>query len=359
MPFDIKNFAKENPLLTLGLLLLLMGILSRSAFTIILAFVIIFIFVQNKRKTGGAFSLKDFFKNINFNSTHANSEKPMDTINPKSLGKKLKYWIGGAVVLILILSFASSFWVVVGAGETGVKSLFGKVQDDELRSGFHLKNPFVKVTKMDIRTRDYTMSVVKGEGNRFEPDAISALTKEGLSVDLDITVLYHLQEEKASDVYRDIGLNYDEVVIRPQIRGAIREIIAQYEAKDIYSEKRQQAELGIENFLKEKLSPRGIELEDVVLRQVQLPTDLSASIQEKLRSEQESQRYDFVLETEKKEAERKRVEAEGQRDAQRIINESLSQNYLNYLYIQSLKDREGTVYVPVNPSNGLPLFRGL
>lgn len=203
------------------------------------------------------------------------------------------------------------------------------------------------------------MSIIQGEGQRQGSDVISALTKEGLSVDLDITVLYHLVEENASDIYRDVGLNYDEVIIRPQIRSVIREIIAQYEAKDIYSEKRQEASQEIADNLVTKLGPRGIELEEVLMRHVQLPADLAQSIQLKLQSEQEAQRYDFLLQTETKEAERKIIEAKGQRDAQQLINQSLTERYLQYLYIQNLQDREGTIYVPTNANNGVPLFRGI
>jgi len=263
------------------------------------------------------------------------------------------------LIIFIIAVFSSSFWTVVEAGETGVKSLFGKVKDDELSSGFHLKNPLVRVIKMNIRTQDYTMSIAPGEGNRAESDIISALTKEGLNVDLDLTVLYHLIEEKASDVYRDIGLGYDEIVIRPQIRSIIREVIAQYEAKDIYSEKRQEAAKQIFDILQGKLNPRGIELEDVLLRHVQLPAKLAESISLKLQAEQDTERKSFEIDKERKEAERKVIEATGQRDAQTIINQSLTERYLNYLYINSLKDREGTIYVPTNPNTGVPLFRGL
>ncbi len=107
------------------------------------------------------------------------------------------------------------------------------------------------------------------------------------------------------------------------------------------------------------MESRGIIIEEAVIRNVQLPASLAKAIQEKLASEQEAQRYDFVLEKETKEAERKRIEAAGQRDSQKIINESLSNEYLNYLYIKELKDRQGTIYVPVNPSSGIPLFKGI
>ncbi|PIR75529.1 MAG: band 7 protein [Candidatus Magasanikbacteria bacterium CG_4_9_14_0_2_um_filter_42_11] len=283
----------------------------------------------------------------------------MQTLDPTHLRRYIKS--GGALFLVFLVAlvFAISCWTIVSAGHTGVQTLFGKVKDEELSSGFHIKNPLVHITELSVRTEDYTMSVTQGEGEKTGPDAISALTKEGLNVVLDITVLYHLQEDKASDMYRDVGLDYDNVVIRPLTRSTIREVVAQYDVKDIYSEKRGEASQQILEVLQSKLNPRGIEVEDVLLRNVLLPENLASSIEAKLQAEQESQRYEFVLEKEKKEAERKRLEAEGQRDAQQIINQSLTTRYLEYLYIESLKDREGTIYVPTNPSNGIPLLRGL
>jgi len=168
-----------------------------------------------------------------------------------------------------------------------------------------------------------------------------------------------LQEEKASDIYKDVGLSYDEKIIRPTIRTSIRDIIAQYEAKDIYSEKREEAAQRIQESLKDALESRGVIVEKVLLRNVALPANLANAIQEKLQAEQEAEKYDFILAREKKEKERKIIEAEGQRDSQQIINQSLTQNYLYYLYIKDLKDRQGTIYVPTNPSTGMPLFREL
>ncbi|HAT03914.1 MAG TPA: hypothetical protein DCS29_04040 [Candidatus Magasanikbacteria bacterium] len=352
---DFKQLIRQYPLAVGGFGSIILGLIVNSTFLIFLGFIVLYIFFSQAKKKGTTnnFDIKKIFSKFNFNSG-----KPMETINPKR-GRRIGFWIVLLVLFFVFLSFVSAFWVVVEAGETGVRSFFGKVQDNEFHSGFHLKNPLEKVTKMSIRTQDYTMSVAQGEGEREGADAITALTKEGLSVDLDITILYHLMEEKASDVYRDVGFMYDETIIRPAIRAVIREVIAQYDAKDIYSEKRQEAVQQIITELTKKLEPRGIELEDVLLRHVQLPADLAGSIQQKLQAEQEAQRYDFILQTEQKEAERKRIEAEGQRDAQQIINQSLTPNYLNYLYIQNLENRAGTIYVPTNPSTGVPLFRGL
>lgn len=343
----INKLLKNIPLLLILLFILAPALGKKGIFVIGLIILIIFIIKKFKKLQ---------FGKLGFNKK--NMENVIDVDSLKSMKNVKK--IGTTIVLVILalwLFFASI--VIVDAGETGVYSLFGKVKDQELKSGFHLVIPLAKVTKISIRTEEYTMSIAQGEGKKAAADAIASLTKEGLSVDLDITVLYRLNEEDASDVYKNVGLTYEEKIIRPSIRTSIRDIIAQYEAKDIYSEKRQEAAQKINESLKENLGPRGIIVEDILLRNVALPANLANAIQEKLQAEQEAEKYDFILEKEKKEKERKIIEAEGQRDAQTIINQSLSQNYLYYLYIKDLKDREGTIYVPTNPSTGMPLFRDL
>ncbi|MBU0619501.1 prohibitin family protein, partial [Patescibacteria group bacterium] len=298
--------------------------------------------------------ISELIRGVNKN----NMSQIIDVDNLKN-AQNVKKMIMGIVTLIFAFWLFFASIIIVDAGETGVYSLFGKVKEKELSSGFHLVIPLAKVTKMSVRTEEYTMSIAQGEGKRSGADAITSLTKEGLSVDLDMTVLYRIDEEKASEIYRTVGLTYEEKIIRPTIRTSIRDIIAQYEAKDIYSEKRQEAARNILEKLKSEIKDRGIIIEDVLLRNVQLPANLSQSIQEKLQAEQEAQKYDFLLVKEKKEKERKIIEAEGQRDSQKIINESLSNNYLYYLYIKDLKERQGTIYVPTSPSTGMPLFRDL
>ena len=347
-----KNLVKNLPLLVLAFVFLLPIFGKKALIFLIFAVLIVFIFKKLKQFQFGKLGLNK-----------KNMENIIDVDNIKSMPnlKNVKKIIIIAVVIVLVLWLFFASIVIVDAGETGVYSLFGKVKDEELRSGFHLVIPLAKVTKMSIRTEEYTMSIAQGEGKKYGADAITSLTKEGLSVDLDMTVLYRLEENKASDVYRTVGVkdDIDEKIIRPTIRTAIRDVIAQYEAKDIYSEKREEASQKIEEKLKVELDPRGIVVEQVLLRNVALPANLANAIQEKLQAEQEAEKYDFILDKEKKEKERKIIEAEGQRDSQQIINQSLSQNYLYYLYIKELKDREGTIYVPTNPSTGMPLFREL
>ncbi|RLC39147.1 prohibitin family protein [Candidatus Falkowbacteria bacterium] len=344
----MKEKLKKNLPLLLIFAFILGPILGKNGFIYLIMALAIFL-IFNKLTSIRASKFREGAKHM---------KDAIDINNLKSL-KKAKHliWIALLIVFALWLFFASI--VIVDAGETGVYSLFGKVKDSELKSGFHLVIPVAKVTKMSIRTEEYTMSIAQGEGKKYDADAITSLTKEGLSVDLDMTVLYRLKEDQASDVYKELGTGYDEKIIRPSIRTAIRDIIAQYEAKDIYSEKRQEAADKIKDKLIVDLDNRGIIVESVLLRNVALPANLANAIQEKLQAEQEAEKYDFILTREKKEKERKIIEAEGQRDSQKIINESLTTNYLYYLYVSDLKGREGTIYVPTNPSTGMPLFRDL
>lgn len=262
-------------------------------------------------------------------------------------------------LFIFLLWLIPNSYAIIEAGTVGVYSIFGKVRNEVLYPGFHVVNPFSRITRMSIRTEEYTMSRATDEGRKAGDDSIAALTKEGLNVSLDMTALYHLDAAKASEVYRTLGIDYDEKVVRPEIRSAIRGVVAQYDARDLYSTKREEANQKIFDELKVALDPRGIILETVLIRDVLLPANLTQAIQEKLAADQEAQKYDFILDKEKKEKQRKIIEAEGQRDAQKIINESLSDKYLYYQYIVSLKDRQGTVYVPTSPTTGMPLFRDL
>jgi len=262
--------------------------------------------------------------------------------------------IGAIVICLIAFSIA-----IVPAGHVGVHDLFGVVNPDELQSGFRWKNPFAHVEMMSVKTQEYTMSIVAEEGAiTGVSDTISALTEEGLSVDLDITVLYRLQPEKADMVYRSIGINYVGIIVRPQIRSAIREVIARYEAKNIYSEDRAEIENEIFNRINKETEPRGIIIERVLLRNVQLPQELKEAIDRKKVAEQRIETKEFEVETERKEAERKIVEAGGIAEANRIISQSLTRNYLTWYWIQNLGKHNSVLYVPVG-EYGLPLFKDI
>lgn len=263
----------------------------------------------------------------------------------------------GVVILVLggILFFRSI--VVVDAGEVGVITVFGDVQETPLRSGMQLKNPFAEAKMMSIRTQEYTMSGTTSEGEVQGDDSIKALASDGASVWLDVTVFYHLKPEEAPMVYEDLGLDYNQKIIRPEIRSAIREVVARYTVNEVYSTKRDEVQTKILEDLKVSLERRGIEVEDVLLRNVTLSQLLFDAIEQKLTAQQAAQRKEFEIQAEQKEAERKLIEAQGQRDAQAEINKTLSSNFLYYLYIKTLENHEGTIYVPTE--GGLPLFKNV
>lgn len=259
-------------------------------------------------------------------------------------------------IILIIASIVAVVWlllatmVVVEAGHVGVVDFLGNVDDNEFEAGFHIKNPLASVKQMSIKTQEYTMTYTQGEGSKVSDDSIVAITKEGLNVGLDMTVLYSLQPSEASEVYKTIQGNYVSVIVRPQIRTAIREVVAGYEAKQLYSQAyREEASIEIYDKLFPELEDRGIVLERVLIRHIQLPDKLTVSIEKKLTAEQEAEEMVFVLQKETQEAERKRIEADGIADAQEIINQELTVMYNQYLAISMMKEL-------VNSDNTVFLF---
>jgi regulator of protease activity HflC (stomatin/prohibitin superfamily) len=261
-------------------------------------------------------------------------------------------------VIILALFIVPFFFIsIVDAGHIGVKSTFGNVSDTTLKPGINFKGPFDRVIQLSTRTEEYTMSSTTNEGVKEGDDSIQARAKDGAAVYLDVTVLYNLNSDDAPSVYRELGVDYESKVIRPAIRSAIREVAAQYSVNEIYSTKRDEVTAKINERLTESLIKRGINFQETLLRNVTLSDTLSQSIEDKLTAQQEAEKLDFLLERERKEAERKVIEAQGQRDSQRIINESLTEEYLYYLFINNLQNHEGTIYVPTE--GGLPLIKDI
>jgi len=270
--------------------------------------------------------------------------------NKKMLALIMCFVTLGITLLILATSIA-----IVPAGHVGVHDLFGQVSSSEYSPGLHLKNPFANVVMLSTKTQEYTMSYIQGEGAKSSSDVIGALTKEGLTVNLDITVLYRLIPNEADTIYRTVGANYLDIIVRPQVRTAIRDVVATYDAKDIYSAKRQQVPLDIYDEMEQALIKRGIILESVLLRHVQIPDELTSAIEAKLTAEQMIQKKAFEVEEAKQEASRKREEARGIADANEIISNSLTPSYLKWYWIGEL-DKANVYYVPVG-NDGLPLFK--
>jgi regulator of protease activity HflC (stomatin/prohibitin superfamily) len=238
----------------------------------------------------------------------------------------------GLAILFLFLSTIR----MVGPGQVGVQVLFGKVMERTLPSGLHIVNPLISLERMSVRTQAYTMSAKAGEGQIMGDDAIVALTAEGLSVALDVTVWFHLKAEDAAVVYRDIGPNYVDKIVRPAIRTAIRNAAVNYNATDIYSVKRAEVTNMIFDLLVEDFKNKGVLSEKVLLRQVELPPKVKNAIDDKIAAEQDAQKMKFILQKEEQEAERKKIEADGIAKANKVIANSLTSRYLQWYYIQTL-----------------------
>jgi len=264
------------------------------------------------------------------------------------------------IVIALFLGLVFFSITTIDAGHVGVYDLWGKVDDQEYQPGLHFKNPLASIKQMSVKTQEYTMTYTQGEGAKHGSDVISSLTKEGLSVDLDMTILYRLNPEYASDIYQTVGTDYVNVIVRPQIRTVIREVVAKYEAKQLYSEDRQAVALEIAENLEPELLTRGIILERVLIRHIQLPAQLTTSIEDKLVAEQNAEKYVFVLQQEEREAERKIIEAQGIKNSTMIVQEGLasSPEYLTYLWLQKLENHESVVYV-MEGNMGLPIFKNI
>jgi len=247
--------------------------------------------------------------------------------------------IAAGIGILFTILFKSI--VQVEPGEVGVPILFGNVQNNVLTSGLNFVNPLVEVEMLDTKTQAYSMY---GKGHEETTEemiskdgAITALSSDGLTLTLDVTVWYRLNPGDAPQLLRTIGVSYVDKIVRPAIRTSIRNMSVMFVATDIYSSKREDYVQAVTTNLEKSFEGRGIILEKVLLRNVELPDKVREAIDEKISAEQKAQQMVFVLQKERQEAERKQVEAKGIAEAQRIINQTISQPYLQWKYIETLK----------------------
>jgi regulator of protease activity HflC (stomatin/prohibitin superfamily) len=243
--------------------------------------------------------------------------------------------VRGLAIIIILAGILTKCIIQIGAGEAGVKVLFGNVQNDVLSSGLHFINPFVEVKHLDIKTQNYTMSGVHDEGAQSGDDAIRVLTSDGLEVTIDLTVLYKLLPSEAPRLLRETGDDYTDKIVRPVTRTKIRDNSVYYEAIALYSTKRDEFQQRIFASIENDFKKRGLILEQLLVRNITLPQSVKATIEQKINAEQDAQKMQFVLLKEKQEAERKRVEAQGIADYQRIINIGLTDQQLQYEQIKA------------------------
>jgi len=250
--------------------------------------------------------------------------------------------VGGLLVIALLASIA-----YVPAGHVGVVTLFGRVTGQVLPEGTHLIYPFKTVNRMAIRTVELK-------------ETASVPSEEGLIITLDTSLLFRLDPVKAADVYQTIGPAYMEVVVEPTLRSAIRTSTAAHNANALYTGAREEVAKQVQKELEDKLGPRGIVIESVLLRDIQLPSMLKQSIESKQQAEQDALRMTFILQKEKQEAERKRIEAQGIADFQRIVAQGISPALLEWKGIEATEklatSSNSKVVLIGNPRNGLPII---
>lgn len=255
--------------------------------------------------------------------------------------------IAAAAFVLVILIFASV--ARVDSGHVGVLTLFGRVTGEVLPEGVHLIYPFKANQELSIRTQEIKESA-------------SVPSSEGLVMNLDTSLIYHLNPEKAAEVYQKIGPNYMNVLVEPNLRAAIREATASHSANALYTGEREMVAKQIRDQLTDKLGQRGIVVESVLLRDIQLPATLKSSIESKQQAEQEALAMSFRLQKETQEAQRKRIEAAGIRDFQQIVAQGISPQLLEWKGIEATenlaKSSNAKVVVIGNSKNGLPLILG-
>lgn len=241
-----------------------------------------------------------------------------------------------AAIALIIIGAAMSAVHQIEPGMVGVQKLFGKVSNKTLQSGLNFINPLVEVVNFEIRTQNYTMSGVNDEGDKASDDAIRVLSADGLEVVIDLTVLYKVIPEEAPRILREIGTDYRNTIVRPLCRTKIRDNAVYYDAIALYSTKRDEFQDRIFKSIEIDFKKRGLTLEQLLVRNITLPASVKTTIESKINAEQEAQKMIFVLQKEKQEAERKRVEAQGIADYQTILSTGLSDKQLQYEMIKAI-----------------------
>jgi len=262
--------------------------------------------------------------------------------------------ISGLAVMILGVLFFSI--KQIEPGMVGVQKLFGRVDNNVLVSGLNLVNPLVQVEVFDIRTQNYTMSSVQDEGEKTGDDAIHVLSADGLEVVIDLTVLYRVLPTEAPRILKEIGTDYKNTIVRPICRTKIRDNAVYYDAVALYSTKRDEFQQRIFNTIEKNFKSRGLVLEQLLIRNITLPQSVKASIESKINAEQDAQKMTFVLQKEKQEAERKRVEAQGIADYQKILSTGLSDKQLQYEYIKAIATSPNSKLIIVGGNKNTPMI---
>lgn len=250
----------------------------------------------------------------------------------RAAARKVKENNGSFRALATLAMIAFLFFTVVGlmqfftqipAGHVGVVDFFGIVSDKTLPPGINVINPLARVHEFSVQTREHK-------------EAMEVLSREGLSIGLEISVLYRLNPDSAARVYQTIaGGDFESIVLIPQFRSISRSVTASFQASALYSTERERLGMAVQEELARIVAPRGVIVETTPLRNVALPTQLTEAIEQKQRADQEAQRMEFVLLKERQEADRKRIEAKGIADFQTIVAAGISEQLLRWKGIEA------------------------
>jgi len=269
--------------------------------------------------------------------------------NERQLGSGVLRIAGFIVVMLLLLLMGACSVTKVDTGNVGVLTMFGRVTGDVLSEGIHLINPLKSSNELTVRTQE-------------KKETASVPSSEGLMMTLEASLLFHLDRDRAADVYQRLGGDYVSKIIEPTLRSAIREATSSHGANALYTGEREQVAREIETNLSSQLAARGIAVEKVLLRDIQLPESLKRSIELKQAAEQESLAMQFKLQKEKQEADRKRIEAQGIKDFQTIVAQGITPGLLEWKGIEATEKLatapNAKVVIVGNQKNGLPLVLG-
>jgi regulator of protease activity HflC (stomatin/prohibitin superfamily) len=244
----------------------------------------------------------------------------------RNLNNVRSWKIGVAIVGLTTVALVvlPSVTAIVPTGQVGLMNTFGQIADKVLQPGFHIKSPATFIVYISTQTQEFK-------------ETIQSPSKEGLPMDVDISVLYRIDPDQAKQLYQTVGENYKETVLIPPFRALIRTITAQYNAQDLYTGQRQAVATKMRDELAQAMASRGIVIEETPLRNIALPANLRQTIEGKLQAEQEVQKMQFVIAKEKQEADRKRIQAQGEADAQKLLSQGLSDPVLRFRQIEAMQ----------------------
>lgn len=269
------------------------------------------------------------------------------------VGKKISGGTGGPRVLTgfivagLLIGIAMRLFVIIDAGTVGVVDFWGKVSPMPLYAGVNIRNPLADIHSFSIKTMELK-------------EDVDTPSKEGLITHLEVSIWYKVISDKAPEIYKTIGMAYEDIILKPLLRSVLRSVTAEYEAKALYTAGREAIVAEIFRMAEPVAREKGIAIDKVLLRAVKLPPLVAEAVERKLQAEQQSEQMKFVLDKERQEADRKRIEAQGIADFQKIVTQGITPSLLDWKGIEATEKLAASpntkIVIIGNPKNGLPLI---